>query len=80
MIFKTALALSAASLATAQLVPTGPTPGDSFREGGQCLIQFTPDSSSSSSSSGISAWKDTTISLMSGSNLDMVKVVDIVTG
>lgn len=61
-------------MAVAQLVPTGPTPGDSFREGGQCLIQFNPDTAANSD------WQDTTISLMSGSNFNMVKVVDIVTG
>lgn len=73
MLTKVILSLSAIALTQAQLIPTGPTPGDTFREGTQCLVQFNPDTEANS------PWTNATISLMSGSNFDMVKVVDIVT-
>ncbi|ORY90099.1 hypothetical protein BCR35DRAFT_132439 [Leucosporidium creatinivorum] len=73
MLAKFALAASAlVSLASADVIPTGPTPGDSFNEGANCLIQYDVDTTGN--------WGNTTIQLMSGSNFDMVVVADVITG
>ena len=46
------------------VVPTGPSPGQVFKEGGDCTITWTPDPSGQ--------WKQTDVELMSGDNFNML--------
>ena len=59
----------AASLVRADVVPTGPAPGDIFNEGTTCNIAWTADTTG--------AWKTTNIELMTGDNLNMVHLTSM---
>ncbi|KAL9934136.1 hypothetical protein V8E36_007218 [Tilletia maclaganii] len=58
------------------LTPTAPGPGDVYRAGSDIPIQWDPDTS------GSNKWKQTTIRLMTGSNLNMsqLAVVGVIDG
>ncbi|KAG2156113.1 hypothetical protein DEU56DRAFT_688880, partial [Suillus clintonianus] len=58
------------SFACATIKPVSPGPGDVFRSGSPCSIYWDTDSAQ--------PWRNTTIRLMSGSNLDMSFVTTVV--
>ncbi|KAG8902430.1 hypothetical protein FRB99_004493 [Tulasnella sp. 403] len=65
-------AILLAGITGASVVPTAPGPGDMFRQGAVCSIQWNVDTTGD--------WKNMTIDLMSGSNLAMSKVTTVATG
>ncbi|KDQ61813.1 hypothetical protein JAAARDRAFT_55139 [Jaapia argillacea MUCL 33604] len=70
--FTALLASSSLLLAVrADPTPTAPGPGDSFNEGQQCSITWTPDTTGT--------WKTMSIELMTGDNFNMVHLTTVVT-
>jgi len=68
------LALAAActfALSRAQVIPTGPAPGDKFISGQDCTIQWDADTTGT--------WKTAYIELMSGNNIDMIHLTTVTT-
>lgn len=61
------------SFACATIKPVSPGPGDVFRSGSPCLISWDTDRSDSTE-----LWRNATIYLMSGSNLNMSMVTTVV--
>ncbi|KAG1783279.1 hypothetical protein EV702DRAFT_958916 [Suillus placidus] len=61
------------SFACATIKPVSPGPGDVFRSGSPCLISWETDRSGSAQ-----PWRNATIYLMSGSNLNMSMVMAVV--
>jgi hypothetical protein len=55
--------LSSLLLVLADPTPTGPSPGQSFNEGSNCSITWTPDTTG--------VWKSLDIELMTGDNINM---------
>ncbi|GAA5980996.1 hypothetical protein JCM10908_003945 [Rhodotorula pacifica] len=66
------LALSAAKAVHADVVPTAPGPGEVFRVGQKCNIQWNLDTTGT--------WTSFEIQLMTGSNLNMVPLTTVATG
>ncbi|KIJ55109.1 hypothetical protein M422DRAFT_23760 [Sphaerobolus stellatus SS14] len=64
-------ALFAFPLVAADVVPSGPAPGDIFKEGGDCTIEWTADTTG--------AWKKTNIELMTGPNDPMIHLTTVAT-
>lgn len=60
------------SFACATIKPVSPGPGDVFRSGSPCLISWDTDRSDSAQS-----WRNATIHLMSGSNLNMSMITTV---
>lgn len=61
------------SFARATMIPLSPGPGDVFRSGSPCPISWDTDRSGSTQ-----PWRNATIFLMSGSNLNMSRVTVVV--
>ncbi|TFY68627.1 hypothetical protein EVG20_g3487 [Dentipellis fragilis] len=71
--FKVAITLLfAASLVACDFVPTSPGPGDAFVSGTDCVLKWDADASG--------LWKNMTIELMSGSNVNMSLVASVAKG
>ncbi|EGO01911.1 hypothetical protein SERLA73DRAFT_150964 [Serpula lacrymans var. lacrymans S7.3] len=68
----TLVLLLCSSVALAALSPLRPGPGEIYRAGSSCLIAWGADKTKT--------WKNVTITLMSGSNLNMTSVIPVVTG
>jgi len=64
-----ALAALASCVVRAQTTPTGPAPGQIFKEGGPCLIQWIADTTGT--------WKVAYIELMTGDNFNMVHLTTV---
>ncbi|BGP21245.1 cell wall beta-glucan synthesis family protein [Rhodotorula toruloides] len=67
-----ALGVLAAAAASAQVVPTAPGPGEVFKVGSKCNIEWNLDTSGT--------WTSFEIQLMTGSNLAMVPVQTVASG
>ncbi|KAA1466417.1 hypothetical protein DENSPDRAFT_755397, partial [Dentipellis sp. KUC8613] len=64
--------LSVASLVACDFMPTSPGPGDAFVSGTDCVLKWDADTSG--------LWKNMTIQLMSGSNVNMTLVSGVAEG
>lgn len=67
-------AVALAGVAYADVTPSEPGPGSSYTAGGDCTITWEGDKESTT------AWKDMSIQLMTGSNLQMVHITTVATG
>lgn len=59
-----------ALLVRADVLPTGPSPGDSFKQNSTCLVTWAGDTNSTTLEP--KAWKNMSIELMTGDNFAMV--------
>ncbi|KAG8890592.1 hypothetical protein FRB98_007146 [Tulasnella sp. 332] len=66
------IVFSQGPLVFADVVPTAPGPGATFNEGSMCTLQWDVDTTDT--------WTDMTIDLMSGSNLNMTRVINLSVG
>jgi hypothetical protein len=62
--------LSSLFLVLADPTPTGPSPGQSFNEGSNCTVTWTPDTTG--------VWKSLDIELMTGDNINMVFLTSMI--
>jgi len=72
LIIASALPFLLATTVSGQFTPTTPSPGDSFNAGHNCTIAWRADQTG--------AWSNVTINLMSGSNMNMTMVTNVISG